>query len=484
MLCKKTGWAKACVLVGLTVLMASLASAEIPKRINYQGRLIDPTTGDPLTGARNMTFRIFDGAIAGTLLWSETKVDTADATGIFSTVLGSDTPIDISFEAACWLEVEVNGETLTPRREIVSVPYAFHAAFSDSVGGKGDGHSLDAVDGDPVDVVFVDDAGRVGVGTTEPRSKFQVATDNGDLRLSIRPGHTHVATNAYWDGGWRNSVAGTGGSSLRMGLWNGDIPEAGFAFIASGDEPAGAGELFESWTRLMVIRKNGNVGIGTDYPGMKLDVRGSISTGVDGSGGNLVLAAIDSTFEGGEIIWNQADSEDIWVQDLLLDHMRFMTQSADDNQLEIFNGGDGTTGLFVEGSVGIGIADYDGYKLNVAGEAYASGGWSGPPSDLRFKQDIEGIEGALDRVLGLRGVVFRWRREEYEDKGFPEGKHLGVIAQEVEKVIPEVIDEGPDGAKLVAYTELIPVLIESIKELKAENDALKGRIEVLESSAD
>jgi hypothetical protein len=76
------------------------------------------------------------------------------------------------------------------------------------------------------------------------------------------------------------------------------------------------------------------------------------------------------------------------------------------------------------------------------------------------------------------------------NKGFPEGRHYGVIAQEVEESMPEAVRTGPDGDKAVSYTEIIPVLIEAIKEqqkiiqkqqkemegLKAEIDEVKGSI--------
>ena len=86
----------------------------------------------------------------------------------------------------------------------------------------------------------------------------------------------------------------------------------------------------------------------------------------------------------------------------------------------------------------------------------------------------------MDKVLDLRGVLFRWRTEEYTDKGFPEGRHYGVIAQEAEEVLPGIVKEGPDGEKAIAYSEIIPVLVESIKELKAENEALKERLASIE----
>jgi hypothetical protein len=131
------------------------------------------------------------------------------------------------------------------------------------------------------------------------------------------------------------------------------------------------------------------------------------------------------------------------------------------------------------GKLGIGKRDLGIYELYVQGQAYSTGGWF--PSDLRFKQEIEEIEGALDKVLSLRGVLFRWKTEEYRDKNFPEGRHYGVIAQEAEEVLPEIVEEGPDGEKSIAYSEIIPVLIESIKELKAENETLKERLAGIEA---
>jgi hypothetical protein len=71
---------------------------------------------------------------------------------------------------------------------------------------------------------------------------------------------------------------------------------------------------------------------------------------------------------------------------------------------------------------------------------------------------------------------------EYPEKGFDSGRHYGVVAQEVEAVIAEAVREGPDGEKEVAYSEIIPVLIESLGELKAENESLKQRIAAIEAN--
>jgi hypothetical protein len=111
------------------------AWAQVPHKINYQVRVTDSVTGDPLPGSHHLSLRIYDSATEGSLLWSETKTETADSSGVISTILGSGTAINISFDVPCWLEVEIDDEILSPRREMVSVPYSFHAVNSDSLGG-------------------------------------------------------------------------------------------------------------------------------------------------------------------------------------------------------------------------------------------------------------------------------------------------------------------------------------------------------------
>ena len=127
--------------LSIAVLIGGFASASIPKKINYQGRVTDTDTGETLPGSHSMTFRIFDVESGGLALWTETQGVTADEAGVVSVILGNTTPIDISSESALWLEVEVNGEVLSPRRELVSVPFALRADDAersdnaDSLGG-------------------------------------------------------------------------------------------------------------------------------------------------------------------------------------------------------------------------------------------------------------------------------------------------------------------------------------------------------------
>ena len=102
-------------------------------------------------------------------------------------------------------------------------------------------------------------------------------------------------------------------------------------------------------------------------------------------------------------------------------------------------------------------------NLSVSG-AITAGGNVTAFSDARLKENVETIEGALDKVSQMRGVMY--------DKDGERG--TGVIAQEMQQVMPEVVmDSGRGDYLSVAYGNIVGVLIESIKELKAEIEALK-----------
>jgi len=99
-----------------------------------------------------------------------------------------------------------------------------------------------------------------------------------------------------------------------------------------------------------------------------------------------------------------------------------------------------------------------------------SGGNITANSDISLKDNIEAIPGALDKVLQIRGVTYN--RNDIEDNP----RQTGVIAQEVEKVLPEVVNEDANGIKSVAYGNMVGLLIEAIKEQQARIDALEERL--------
>jgi hypothetical protein len=128
------------------------------------------------------------------------------------------------------------------------------------------------------------------------------------------------------------------------------------------------------------------------------------------------------------------------------------------------------------GNIGIGITSPT-LKLSVNGNANkASGGTSWATwSDARMKTNVKPIYNALDKITSLRGVTFEW----IDKENFDENIHMGVIAQEVEQVIPEWIITTENGYKMFQPEGFEGIIVEAIKQLKAENDSLKNEIEQL-----
>ena len=127
---------------------------------------------------------------------------------------------------------------------------------------------------------------------------------------------------------------------------------------------------------------------------------------------------------------------------------------------------------------GTGKAGYFNGDVHVQGDITYSG-TSSQSSDRRFKENITPIEGALDKVQRLRGVNFHWRREEYPDLRFKQGRDVGLIAQEVEAVLPEAVETDEEGYKSLAYTKLTALLVEAVKEQQALIDAQEATIDDL-----
>jgi hypothetical protein len=105
-------------------------------------------------------------------------------------------------------------------------------------------------------------------------------------------------------------------------------------------------------------------------------------------------------------------------------------------------------------------------------------------SDERLKTNVQQVEGALDKLEQISGLTFEWAEADSPHTlgGVPGQSSIGVVAQEVEEVFPEVVTTyDPDqDYKAVDYSGLTSVLIEAVKELKAQNEALRSRIEALE----
>ncbi len=216
----------------------------------------------------------------------------------------------------------------------------------------------------------------------------------------------------------------------------------------------------------------------------------------DGSqNGSLVLRGTDGSQFGVNSHGFMGTIESINTSELISygNHWRMSSfglngdENAEFNVVEINNGqnlgtGAGEIKLFAnDGSNG---AMLDGWgNATFTGEVTAT--TLTQSSDKRFKKDLNQLEGVLSKISGLNGYTYFWNRTANEEKGIKdESQQIGLIAQEVEKVFPQLVKTDDEGFKSVNYAQMTAVLIEAVKELNAkvetlesENTDLKAQVE-------
>jgi trimeric autotransporter adhesin len=282
----------------------------------------------------------------------------------------------------------------------------------------------------------------VGIGINNPATALHVKSSSGEAARIEGP----QAYMTFYDGAnyrgfvqaWTNAlgIGATGGNNLSF--------------------------TTNSGAERMVILPNGNVGIGLPAPAATLDVQKTAGTDVANFRGTAVQSHImlgineDTYIRGGLAISN------VIIGDL-------------------------NTGVIV----GAG-AILPGNKLTVGGNMRVNGnicytGTIAACSDMRYKTNFSSLQNALQKIGQLHAIYYDWKRNEFPQMGFTSERQLGLSAQEVEKLFPEIVQTNAAGYKAVDYSRLTPVLIEGMKEqqqqieqLQKENNDLKNRLQRLE----
>jgi hypothetical protein len=117
------------------------------------------------------------------------------------------------------------------------------------------------------------------------------------------------------------------------------------------------------------------------------------------------------------------------------------------------------------------IAGTDYWGGFAAGKFWSGQGYYGN-SDMRLKADVAPLSTSIEKLLSLRGVEFRW-------KGDPSSREIGLVAQEVEPVFPELVQTGPKGLKGINYDGLTAVMIEVLKQQQAQIADLQHELQSL-----
>jgi len=232
---------------------------------------------------------------------------------------------------------------------------------------------------------------------------------------------------------------------------------------------------------------DGRVGINTTDPANALDVNGHISLS-ESTGDEMVIKNANT--------WTHSSgSQDMNYGSAGGDHFIIGSKEGSVEGSGIYGDGDHMT-IWVSGedietpNAYMYILDTD--KMDADNDPYdnnavvaylgVDGNWVAP-SDVNRKENIQPLESSLEKILSINGYSYDFKRTQSEiERGMQAPHALGVIAQEVAEVIPEVVEIKSNGEHFVSYTEFIPLLIESIKEQQVQIDQLTTELNALKEN--
>ena len=286
--------------------------------------------------------------------------------------------------------------------------------------------------------------GNMGIGTVTPTSLLNV---NGQVTIEQKNfgGYGGLLIKGNIPGSnYPNiafSVKNTANIDVPAAMIQGDLQNASVNTesidLTFSTAQAGFGSLSEK----LRIKGNGNVGIGTNNPIRPLSFPAALGEKI------LLFPA-----GGGEVGIGVYNNELRIHTDYAAARISFGYQD---------NAGNFTQTMWLNNTTSV---------LTVAGTAY--------PSDERFKKQITAIQNPLQKLMNLNGVEYYMRKEEFPEMNFSDTRQTGLIAQEVEKVMPSAVYEINDkGYKGVDYAKLVPLLIESIKEQNKKMEEQQKQID-------
>ncbi|MCA9753422.1 MAG: tail fiber domain-containing protein [Gemmatimonadetes bacterium] len=461
----------------------------IPSGIPFQGYLEDdgvPVNANELT----VDAFLYDAPTNGLLKWGESHSPVSAQDGVFTIQLGESFPLNPNLfgPTPLWLELRVDGQTLTPRTQLLTTPFAMRAAVADVA---------DVAIADDGDWLFNGNTAYrisdVGIGTSAPGARLGVRSDGSGSNELIR---LEAPTGPYFtfhENGSYDAYMQCANKNVYVGSRFGDI-----SFHTGG-------------LQRMVVTNDG-VGINSNPPTYPLSVSSpsktagyfrTLSQSIPRAGvyGEYVSStALDNR----GVIGRSEPVPNYGIGGEFIGGYRaVMATSTFGNGTGVQYGVYSTAGnaAFNYGLFGTTTGSGTGYGVYAAGDMAYTGSLINL-SDGRTKRNVTPLERALDTILALEPRSYEYRRDDptYDDMNLPAGTHYGFVAQEIERVLPDLvapvmhpaIEEPREGGgrnttrpnrelKGVKTTELIPILVQAIREQQAMLADQEARIAELEA---
>ena len=321
--------------------------------------------------------------------------------------------------------------------------------------------------------------GHVGIGTNTPNTQFEVfdgsTWDTANFTSSAGTGGGITLHASNTGAKWSIIAQGTTGGANDNNL--------GFHLTANGTSSSTTGYK-------ATLTHDGHFGLGTSSPYKKLEVTGDMQLDADNAS---IWLKSGTTGTSGKIKWTFNSDATVYAN-VGIDYDTRASRgfdidvgypiTLDSTTYTDFRIGGAFQGRWTTTGLGVGITN-PATKLHVVGNIYATGDVTAYYSDIRLK-DVEGnIESALDKVNTLDGFYYTGN-DIAKSLGYEKlEREVGVSAQQIEEVLPEAVTNipGNDEYKTVKYERIVPLLIESIKEIDKKYqdkiDMLMKEIEIL-----
>jgi hypothetical protein len=299
--------------------------------------------------------------------------------------------------------------------------------------------------------LIIDKDGKVGIGTTNPRKELHVQGSiiAGSTSLASLP--TGITYALLMNNNGESLLSSSSGSKSELLKINGSAIRF-TSGVSNFSNPT-----------VMFIDTLGSVGIGTETPTQKLDVNGGAEInylGINGSALSNVPLRITAAANNLAMRFDQNDGTEKWEIFADANSLNFCESNVACNRLVLETGGD------------IGIGRFPSFKLDVNGSIRANA--TVYASDSRLKTDIIEIKNVLSSLDEITGVYHYWDTVSFPERNYTEKKTIGVIAQDIQKVYPELVQEDEEGYLSVDYPKFTAVLLQAIKEQQKEIELLKA----------